>query len=73
VTWQNLTVRGIATDDAFHENVLSQFNIPQKIKDSRQPSELKAILHNSHACVKPEEMLPNLGKPGAGCTTLHVL
>lgn len=70
VTWQNLTVKGVAADAALHENVLSQFNIPQKIKDSRQPSELKTILHNSHGCVKPGEMLLVLGRPGAGCTTL---
>ncbi|KAF4342638.1 ATPase [Fusarium beomiforme] len=70
VTWQNLTVDVIAADAAIHENVLSQYNIPKLIKESRQKSPLKTILDNSHGCVKPGEMLLVLGRPGSGCTTL---
>lgn len=32
VTWRNLTVKGVGADAALHENVLSQFNIPQLMK-----------------------------------------
>ncbi len=70
VTWQNLTVEAISADAALHENVLSQFNIPKLIKESRQKPPLKTILDNSHGCVKPGEMLLVLGRPGSGCTTL---
>ncbi|KIW36207.1 uncharacterized protein PV06_11504 [Exophiala oligosperma] len=70
VTWQHLTVRGLGMDAAVHENALSQFNIPQKIRDSRAPQSLRTILDDSHGCVKPGEMLLVLGRPGAGCTTL---
>ncbi|PNP75260.1 hypothetical protein FNYG_11403 [Fusarium nygamai] len=70
VTWTNLTVDVIAADAAIHENVLSQYNIPKLIKESRQKSPLKTILDNSHGCVKPGEMLLVLGRPGSGCTTL---
>jgi ATP-binding cassette subfamily G (WHITE) protein 2 (SNQ2) len=67
VTWKNLTVKGISSDAAFNENVLSQFypfgktgkNIP-----------MKTIIDNSYGCVKPGEMLLVLGRPGAGCTSL---
>jgi len=70
VTWKDLTVKGVGSDAAFNENVLSQFNIPQLIKESRQGASLKTIIDNSHGCVKPGEMLLVLGRPGAGCTTL---
>ncbi|MCJ1429433.1 hypothetical protein MMC29_007347 [Sticta canariensis] len=70
VTWKNLTVKGIGADAAFNENVLSQFNIPQKVKESRHRPPLKTILDNSHGCVRPGEMLLVLGRPGAGCTSL---
>lgn len=70
VTWKGLTVRGVGADAAVNENVGSQFNIPQKIKESRRGSSLKTIIDDSHGCVKPGEMLLVLGRPGAGCTTL---
>lgn len=50
--------------------MLSQYNIPKLIKESRQKAPLKTILDNSHGCVKPGEMLLVLGRPGSGCTTL---
>lgn len=70
VTWQNLNVEVIAADAAVHENVVSQFNIPKLIQESRHKPPLKAIIDNSHGCVKPGEMLLVLGRPGSGCTTL---
>lgn len=73
VTWRNLTVFGEGEDAAVHENVLSQFNIPAKIKDGRRAKlndSRKTIIQNTHGCVKPGEMLLVLGRPGAGCTTL---
>lgn len=70
VTWQNLTVKGVGTDAAIQENVLSQFNIPAQIKGGRSKPSLNTIIDNSHGCVKPGEMLLVLGRPGAGCTTL---
>lgn len=70
VTWTNLTVKGVGADAAVQESVGSQFNVPRKIMDGRQPAPLKTILDNSHGCVKPGEMLLVLGRPGAGCTTL---
>ncbi|KAF4872164.1 Protein SNQ2 [Colletotrichum siamense] len=70
VTWQNLTVQAVSADASIHENVLSQFNIPKLVKESRHKPPLKTILDNSHGCVKPGEMLLVLGRPGSGCTTL---
>ncbi|EWZ29492.1 ABC-2 type transporter-domain-containing protein [Fusarium oxysporum Fo47] len=67
VTWQNLTVKGIGSDAAFNENVLSQFYpFHQNAKDAP----MKTIIDDSHGCVKPGEMLLVLGRPGSGCTTL---
>ena len=70
VTWTNLTVKGIGADAAINENVGSQFNIPRAITEARHGAPLKTIIHQSHGCVKPGEMLLVLGRPGAGCTTL---
>lgn len=70
VTWKDLTVKGVGADAAINENAGSQFNIPQIIKEKRQPQPLRTILENSHGCVKPGEMLLVLGRPGSGCTTL---
>lgn len=70
VTWNNLTVRGVASGGVVNENYLSQFNLPQQFKEGRGKKELKTILDDCHGCVKPGEMLLALGRPGAGCTTL---
>ncbi|RMD42340.1 hypothetical protein DV735_g2793, partial [Chaetothyriales sp. CBS 134920] len=70
VTWNNLTVKGVAANTAIHEDVLSQFNIPKLVAESRRATTDKTILDNVHGCVKPGEMLLVLGRPGAGCTTL---
>ncbi|KAI4704169.1 hypothetical protein J4E90_005376 [Alternaria incomplexa] len=70
VTWSGLTVKVVPSDARLQENVLSQFNIPQQIKESRQKPELKTILDNSFGSVQPGEMLLVLGRPGSGCTTL---
>jgi ABC-type glutathione transport system ATPase component len=70
VTWKDLTVKVVPSDARLQENVLSQFNIPQQIKESRQKPQLKTILDSSFGCVRPGEMLLVLGKPGSGCTTL---
>lgn len=67
VTWRNLTVKGISSDAAFNENVLSQFN---PFAGSGKDSPTKTIIDNSYGCVKPGEMLLVLGRPGSGCTTL---
>ncbi|SMR54650.1 unnamed protein product [Zymoseptoria tritici ST99CH_3D1] len=70
ITWTDLDIKGIGADAAFAENVISQFNIPKKIKEGRQKPPLKTIVDKSHGCVKPGEMLLVLGRPGAGCTSL---
>ncbi|ATY64183.1 ABC multidrug [Cordyceps militaris] len=70
VTWTDLTVEAISSDAAIHENVGSQLNIVQKIRESRQKPPMKTILDKVHGCVKPGEMLLVLGRPGSGCTTL---
>lgn len=71
LTWNHLTVKGVAAEASYNENVISQF-IPEKLKRASgavKPS-LKTIIDDSHGCVKPGEMLLVLGRPGAGCTTL---
>jgi ATPase subunit of ABC transporter with duplicated ATPase domains len=70
VTWKDLTVKVVPSDAMLQENVLSQFNIPQQIKEGRNKPSLKTILDSSSGCVKPGEMLLVLGRPGSGCTTL---
>ncbi|KAK4629104.1 ABC multidrug transporter H [Fulvia fulva] len=70
VTWKNLTVKGVGADAAFHENVLSQYDVSTLFKESRQKPPLKTIVEDSHGCVKPGEMILVLGRPGAGCTSL---
>ncbi|KAL9029499.1 MAG: hypothetical protein Q9196_002269 [Gyalolechia fulgens] len=70
VTWKDLTVKGIGSNAAFNENVLSQFNVPQSIKEGRHGPPLNTIIQDSHGCVKPGEMLLVLGRPGSGCTSL---
>ncbi|CAI9628867.1 abc transporter [Alternaria burnsii] len=70
VTWSGLSVKVVPSDARLQENVLSQFNIPQQIRESRQKPELKTILDNSFGSVQPGEMLLVLGRPGSGCTTL---
>jgi len=70
VTWKDLTIKGIGSDTMLHENAFSQFNIPQLVKESRQPQPLKTIVDSSSGCVKPGEMLLVLGRPGSGCTSL---
>ena len=70
LTWNDLNVKGVGADAAFNENVLSQFNIPQNIREGRNKPPLKMILEDNHGCVKPGEMLLVLGRPGAGCTSL---
>jgi hypothetical protein len=53
VTWKNLTVKGVGADAAVQENVLSQFNLPQKIAGARRGWPTKTILDDCHGCVKP--------------------
>ncbi|KAJ5964002.1 uncharacterized protein N7479_003878 [Penicillium vulpinum] len=70
ITWKDLSVQVISSEAAVNETVLSQFDIPTKIKESRRKLPLRTILNKSHGCVKPGEMLLVLGRPGSGCTTL---
>lgn len=70
VTWKNLSVGVVPADERFKENILSQFNLLQLLKDFRAKPALKTILESSSGCVRPGEMLLVLGRPGSGCTTL---
>lgn len=70
ITWKDLTVSAVTADATVRENFFSQYNLAQKVRDSRRTPQLKTILHGSHGCVKPGEMLLVLGRPGSGCTTL---
>jgi ATPase subunit of ABC transporter with duplicated ATPase domains len=70
VTWKDLTVRVVPSDATLQENVISQFNMIQQIKEARNKVPLKTILDGSSGNVKPGEMLLVLGRPGSGCTTL---
>ncbi|RMY71825.1 hypothetical protein D0863_04889 [Hortaea werneckii] len=67
VSWNNLTVKGVNSDAAFNENILSLFNPFHK---KAQGAQLKTIIDQSYGCVKPGEMLLVLGRPGSGCTSL---
>ncbi|KAH7333166.1 putative Brefeldin A resistance protein [Rhexocercosporidium sp. MPI-PUGE-AT-0058] len=71
LTWSDLTIKGIGADACFNENVMSQF-LPEKLKGGGGAGQetLRTIIHDSHGCVKPGEMLLVLGRPGAGCTCL---
>lgn len=70
VTWRDLTVKVIPSDERLKENIVSQFNLLQLAKDLREKPALKTILESSSGCVRPGEMLLVLGRPGSGCTTL---
>ncbi|KAK7419585.1 hypothetical protein QQX98_003176 [Neonectria punicea] len=70
VTWSDLTVRVPDTEAAIHENCLSQFDLVSRIRRMRHRPPQQTILHHSHGCVKPGEMLLVLGRPGSGCSTL---
>lgn len=71
VTWNNLTVKGKGATAVFHENVISQFNLAQRVKEARQAgSKDRTIIDNSFGCVRPGEMLLILARPGGGATTL---
>ncbi|BAE62610.1 unnamed protein product [Aspergillus oryzae RIB40] len=70
VTWTDLTVKAKSAEATINENVFSQLNILRRLQQHRQSMPLKTILHQSHGCVKPGEMLLVLGRPGSGCTTL---
>lgn len=65
ITWKDLTVKGISTDAAIHENFASQWNIPRNVRQLRRPVATRTILDRSHGCVKPGEMVLVLGKPGS--------
>ncbi|CAK7244663.1 MAG: ATP-binding cassette transporter snq2 [Sporothrix thermara] len=70
VTWQNLSVEVLAAEAAVKENMISQFNVYQRIRDYMHKPPVKQIVSGSHGCVQPGEMLLVLGRPGSGCTTL---
>lgn len=67
VAWNNLTVKGVNSNAAFNENILSLFNPFHK---KAKGAQLKTIIDKSSGCVKPGEMLLVLGRPGSGCTSL---
>jgi ATP-binding cassette subfamily G (WHITE) protein 2 (SNQ2) len=70
VEWNAVTVTGQGADTAFHDDVLSQFNIVSAIKTARKPAPTKTILDESFGLVKPGEMMLVLARPGGGSTTL---
>ncbi|KAI9043311.1 uncharacterized protein KD926_003841 [Aspergillus affinis] len=70
VTWSNLTVKAKSAESAVNENIFTQFDVIGRMKRRHQKRPPKEILHKSHGCVKPGEMLLVLGRPGSGCTTL---
>lgn len=70
VTWKDLSVKVVPSDERLKENIISQFNLLQLLQDFRQKPALKTILESSTGCVRPGEMLLVLGRPGSGCTTL---
>ncbi|EHK99732.1 putative ABC transporter G family member 14 [Glarea lozoyensis 74030] len=71
LTWNNLTVKGVAADASFNESIVSQF-LPERLKSTNGgiKASLRTIVDRTHGCVKPGEMLLVLGRPGAGCTSL---
>ncbi|OAL44734.1 hypothetical protein IQ07DRAFT_521429 [Pyrenochaeta sp. DS3sAY3a] len=70
VTWKDLSVKVVPSDERLKENIISQFNLLLLLQDFRQKPALKTILESSTGCVRPGEMLLVLGRPGSGCTTL---
>lgn len=70
VTWKDLTVKVVPSDERINENIISQFNLLQLLQDFRRKPALKTVLESSNGCVRPGEMLLVLGRPGSGCTTL---
>ncbi|KAH8428053.1 uncharacterized protein LDX57_005758 [Aspergillus melleus] len=70
VTWSNLTVKAKSAESAVNENIFTQFDVIGQVKRRHRKLPPKEILHESHGCVKPGEMLLVLGRPGSGCTTL---
>lgn len=70
ITWRNVTIKGVSSGTAIHDNFMSQFNLPQQIKSGRGKIGLKTIVNSSSGSVLPGEMLLVLGRPGAGCTSL---
>jgi ATP-binding cassette subfamily G (WHITE) protein 2 (SNQ2) len=70
LSWKDLTVKAHAAGADINENVFSQYNIAQSIRDGKNKPPLRTLLDRSHGCVRPGEMLLVLGRPGAGCTTL---
>ncbi|KAK2626262.1 hypothetical protein QTJ16_004524 [Diplocarpon rosae] len=70
ITWKDLTVTGVSSDAAIHENFGSQFDFSRKFRHAKRFPADRVILDKTHGCVKPGEMLLVLGKPGSGCTTL---
>ena len=70
VSWENLTVKGKASGAVLHDTVLSIFNLPEKIKTGRRPTQEQVILDDNFGCVRPGQVLLVLARPGGGSTTL---